>query len=342
MNILSSETPLEAAHQGEKILVTGATGFTGGHLARTLARRGKAVRALVRDPQRAAHLQALGIELARGDLLDPASLAQAMVGVHTVYHVAATFREEKISEERMWATNALGVQHMLEMAIRAGVGRFVHVSTVGVHGAIEQPPADENAPYKPEDRYQKSKLAGEKIALDIMRRGELPVVVLRPAGIYGPGDRRFLKLFRAVKRGYFVMLGPGTALYQLVYIDDLVDGIILCGTVDNAVGNVYILTGEPAVTLNQLIAFIAEAVGASPPRWRFPVVPIYLAAYLCEIVCRPIGIEPPLYRRRVDFFRKDRAFCIEKARRELGFVPKVDLQVGLKRTAEWYEAQGLM
>ncbi|HEX6385863.1 MAG TPA: NAD-dependent epimerase/dehydratase family protein [Anaerolineae bacterium] len=341
MGILSSETPLEV-DQNAEILVTGATGFTGGHLARTLASRGQAVRALVRDCRRAAHLQALGVELAYGDLLDPVSLKQAMFGIDTVYHIAATFREEKISEETMWATNAQGVQYMLDAAVGAGVRRFVHCSTVGVHGEIENPPADENAPYKPEDRYQESKVAGEKIALDYMRRGKLPVVIVRPAGIYGPGDTRFLKLFKAVKWGYFVMLGSGKVLYQLVYIDDLVDGIILCGTVANAVGNVYILTGEPAVTLTQLMAGIAEAVGTSQRRLWFPITPVYLAAYVCELVCRPLGIEPPLYRRRVDFFRKDRAFSIEKARRELGFVPKVDLKAGLKRTAEWYEAQGLM
>ena len=325
-----------------KILVTGATGFAGGQLAQTLACRGQTVRALVRDPRRAAHLQASGIELVCGDLLDPVSLGQAMAGIHTVYHIAATFREEKIDEEKMWATNSQGVKHMLDAAVAANVWRFVHCSTVGVHGEIENPPADENAPYKPEDHYQESKLAGEKIALDYMKHSQLPIVVFRPAGIYGPGDMRFLKLFRPIKKRHFLMLGSGEVLYQLIYIDDLVDGIIRCGTAENSVGNVYILTGEPAVTLNELVAGIARAVGAPGPRWRLPVMPVYLAGYLCELICKPMGIEPPLYRRRVDFFRKDRAFTIEKARRELGFNPKVDLKTGLKRTAEWYEAQGLI
>ena len=325
-----------------KILVTGATGFAGGQLAQTLACRGQTVRALVRDPKRAAHLQASGIELVCGDLLDPVSLGQAMAGIHTVYHIAATFREEKIDEEKMWATNSQGVKHMLDAAVAANVWRFVHCSTVGVHGEIENPPADENAPYKPGDHYQESKLAGEKIALDYMKHSQLPIVVFRPAGIYGPGDMRFLKLFRPIKKRHFLMLGSGEVLYQLIYIDDLVDGIIRCGTAENSVGNVYILTGEPAVTLNELVAGIARAVNAPGPRWRLPVMPVYLAGYLCELICKPMGIEPPLYRRRVDFFRKDRAFTIEKARRELGFDPKVDLITGLKRTAEWYEAQGLI
>jgi nucleoside-diphosphate-sugar epimerase len=326
-----------------KILVTGATGFTGGHLARRLAREGHAVRALVRDSQRAQALAQLGIELAPGDLRDPASLEQAMAGIETVYHIAATFRQENITKEEMWAINAQGVQNMLDAAIQSGtVQRFVHCSTIGVHGNIKNPPASEETAYGPGDDYQESKTAGEKIALDYMKQGKLPIVVFRPGGIYGPGDTRFLKLFRPIKKRRFLMLGSGRVLYQLIYIDDLIDGILLCGTVPNAVGNVYILTGETAVTLNKLTALIADVVGAPQPKLRFPVMPVYLAGYLMEILFKPLGIEPPLYRRRVDFFRKDRSFTIAKAQRELGFVPQTSIKDGLARTARWYEEQGLM
>ena len=324
------------------VLVTGASGFTGGHLAQHLIGSGYTVRALVRDKDRGGHLQRQGIELVCGDLRDPVSLSRAMIGVDTVYHIAGIFRQENVSEQNMWAVNAQGVQNMLETAIGAGVQRFVHCSTVGVHGDVKNPPADEETAYAPGDYYQESKTAGEKIARQYMAEGRLPIVVFRPSGIYGPGDLRFLKLFSSIKKRRFVMIGSGNVLYQLVYIDDLVDGIIRCGTADNAIGNVYILTGEPAVSLNELAAAIAEVVGAAVPRWHVPVSPVYLAGYLCELMCKPIGIEPPLYRRRVDFFRKDRAFSIEKARRELGYRPRVDLKTGLKRTAEWYEAQGLI
>lgn len=326
-----------------KILVTGATGFTGGHLARRLAKDGHAVRALVRNPQKGKELESLGIELAKGDLTDPDSLVPAMAGIETVYHIAATFREESITEEMMWAINRDGVKHMLDAAIAAGtVTQFVHCSTVGVHGDIKNPPADEQTPYGPGDYYQESKTAGEKIAIEYMEAGKLPISIFRPGGIYGPGDRRFLKLFKGIKNGRFIMIGSGNILYQLVYIDDLVDGIILCGTKPEAVGNIYILTGEPALTLNELTACIAEVVGGKIPNIRVPFMPVYAASYLCELICQPFGIEPPLFRRRVDFFRKDRAFTIEKARRELGFTPKVDVRTGITQTARWYEAQGMM
>ncbi len=323
------------------ILVTGATGFTGGHLARRLAREGHRVRALVRNPDKGADLVAAGIETVAGDLRDPASLRRAMDGVEVVYHIAAAFREEKLSDAEMWAINCDGVRHMLDAAIEAGsVKRFVHCSTIGVHGHVEDPPATEDAPFAPGDTYQESKLAGEKIAAEYMRAGRLPITIFRPGGIYGPGDRRFLKLFRAIKKQRFVMIGSGQVLYTLIYIDDLVEGIIRCGTHPNAVGNIYILTGEPALTLNEFVGYIADVLGVPHPRWRIPVWPVYAAAFACEQLCKPLGIEPPLYRRRVDFFRKDRSFSIARARRDLGFELQVSVPEGLARTAHWYEAQG--
>lgn len=325
------------------ILVTGATGFTGGHLARRLAKDGHAVRALVRTPAKAADLAALGIELAQGDLTELTSLQAAMQGIETVYHIAATFRQESITDAQMWAINADGVRHMLDAAIAAGtVQRFVHCSTIGVHGDIKNPPANESAPYGPGDVYQESKTAGEKIAIEYMEAGKLPITIFRPGGIYGPGDTRFLKLFRGIKKRRFVMFGSGEVMYQLVYIDDLVDGIIRCGTRPEAVGNIYILTGSRTITLNEFVAMVADVVNVPRPRLHFPVMPLYWAGYLCEVVCKPLGIEPPIYRRRVDFFRKDRSFVIDKARRDLGYAPQVDEHTGLAQTAKWYEAQGLL
>ncbi|MCP5095926.1 MAG: NAD-dependent epimerase/dehydratase family protein [Chloroflexi bacterium] len=326
-----------------KILVTGATGFTGGHLARRLAKDGESVRALVRDPKRATELSACGIEIVQGDLTDPASLAKAMEGIELVYHIAAIFRQENVTDQQMWDINCHGVKNMLDAAIAAGsVKRFVHCSTIGVHGDIKNPPATEETPYGPGDYYQESKTGGEKIAIEYMEQGKLPITIFRPGGIYGPRDMRFLKLFRPIKKRRFLMLGSGEILYQLVYIDDLVDGIILCGTAVNSVGNIYILTGEPALTLNQLVGEIADVVDAPKPKLKFPVMPVYFAGYLMELIFKPFGIEPPLYRRRVDFFRKDRSFSIEKARTSLGFEPKVDVKTGLARTAAWYEEQGLI
>lgn len=325
-----------------KILVTGATGLTGGALARRLASHKAQVRALVRDAARAAPLADLGIEIAPGDLRDPAALREAMRGVDLVYHIAALYRQQGVAPQAFREINATAVQHLLDAAIEAGVSRFVHCSTIGVHGHVKNPPAAEDAPLAPGDPYQESKLEGERIAARYMAEGRLPISIFRPAGIYGPGDLRFLKLFRGIKRGRFPMIGDGRTLWHGVYIDDLIDGIIRCGTVDRAVGETFILGGPEYTTLNELVAIVAEAVDARPPRWKIPLAPVYAAAALCEAVCKPLKLEPPLHRRRVDFFTKSRAFDIGKARRELGYAPQVSIREGVARTAAWYAEQGLL
>ena len=325
-----------------RVLVSGATGFTGGHLARSLARRGIAVRGLVRPASRARAdaLVEAGIDVVPGDLTHEASLGPACDGVETVYHIAATFRTAGQQDATYRAVNAQGTRALLDAAQRAGVTRFVHCSTVGVHGHVERPPANEDAPLAPGDIYQKTKLEGEQLARAAGCSGSMEVVVVRPAGIYGPGDTRFLKMFRGIAKRRFPMLGAGTVCYHLTYIDDLVEGFRLCGESPTAAGRTYILAGPRYTSLNELVRVIADELDAPPPRWRFPVWPVRVAGALCEGACVPLGVEPPLYRRRVDFFTKNRAFDAARARRELGFAPTVDLVDGVRRTAAWYRRQG--
>jgi nucleoside-diphosphate-sugar epimerase len=323
-----------------RALVTGATGFTGGHLARALAARGQHVTALVREPTRARDLEPAGITLAAGDLRDRAAVERAAAGVDVVYHIAAIYRQAGLKEHEYRRVNAEAVGTVIEAAAAAGVRRVVHCSTVGVHGDVEHPPADEDAPLRPGDVYQETKLEGERVAREASVRTGVEVVIARPTGIYGPGDRRLLKLFRGVARRRFVVLGGGRIYYHLTYIDDLVEGFRLCGEVPAAAGRTYILAGPEVTTLTELIDRIAAAAGVEPPRVRLPVWPFWLAGAACEAICAPFGIEPPLYRRRVDFFTKSRAFDISRARRELGYAPQVSLRQGIERTLRWYRREG--
>lgn len=322
--------------------MSGATGFTGGHLARALVRSGHQVAALVRPASvhRAPALEASGIEVRTGDLQDPVSVASAAAGAEVVYHIAATYREAGQSGAAYQRINVDGTRHVLDAARQAGARRVVHCSTGGVHGHITAPPADEEAPLGPGDVYQRTKLQAEELAAEAGRRGGLEIVIARPIGIYGPGDVRFLKMFRGIARRRFPMLGSGQVFYHLTYIDDLVRGLQLCGEVPAAAGRTYLLAGPEYTTLKELVDRIARELQVPPPWLRLPVWPVWLAGALCEAVCVPLGVEPPLYRRRVDFYRKSRAFSTARARRELGYNPTIDLTTGIRRTAEWYRAQG--
>jgi len=331
-----------------RVLVTGATGFTGGHLAQWLAARGDHVRVLVRprpgsDPGRSlTHfgVDATRIEVISGDLTDAEAVKTATDGVDVVYHIAAIYREAGLRQEQYRAVNATAVGTIIKAAKAGGAKRVVHCSTVGVHGDVERPPANEDAPLRPGDIYQQTKLEGENIARAVARETGLEVVVARPTGIYGPGDRRLLKLFRGVARRRFIILGRGEIFYHLTYIDDLVAGLQLCATVPAAAGRTYILAGPEVTTLNRLTELIAEEAHVAPPRWHVPVWPFWTVGAICEAICRPLGVEPPIYRRRVDFFTKSRAFDISRARVELGYAPAVGLRDGIRQTLDWYRSAG--
>jgi nucleoside-diphosphate-sugar epimerase len=324
-----------------KILVTGATGFTGGHLARRLLGLGADLRLLVRSGRETRAFEEKGAEVMHGDLADAASVEKAVAGVDTVYHIAALYRQEGVSRDAFTAVNVDGTRYLLEASKAVGVRRFIHCSTVGVQGEIKDPPATEEHHYSPGDHYQSSKMEGEKLALKYFEEG-LSGVVFRPVGIYGPGDTRFLKLFKYIKNGKFKMFGSGKVLYHMTFIDDLVDGILLIGTVPGIEGELFTLAGESYTTLSELVETIASALGVKLSRIKYPVWPLWAAGALCEVVCKPFGIEPPIYRRRVEFFIKDRAFDISKAKRILGYSPRVELETGIRKTADWYESEGLL
>jgi nucleoside-diphosphate-sugar epimerase len=326
-----------------RVLVTGAAGFTGGHLARALSRRGYQVRGLARTPEQVSSLTAEGIETVSGDITDRSALVRCVAGVDVVYHIAAIYRQAGVPAVRYRAVNATAVGELIAAAASAGVRRVVHCSTVGVHGDVEHPPANEDAPLSPGDIYQRTKVEGERIARDVAARTGIEVTIGRPSGIYGPGDRRLLKLFRGIARRQFFILGSGRIFYHLTYIDDLVEGFRLCGEVPQAANRTYILAGGEVTTLNELVGLIANEAGVRPPKLKLPVWPVWLLGALCEAVCvplRPLKIEPPLYRRRVDFFTKSRAFDIARARQELGFSPRVGLREGIHRTLVWYREHG--
>lgn len=322
-----------------KILLTGATGFTGFALCKRLVERGEQVVCFVRPTSRTDDLRGLGVDIRALDMADPAQVRDAFEPFSKIFHIAAAFRTEHDHLDEFRRANVEVTRCLMDAAIATGSGRFVHCSTVGVQGEIDEPPADEAYRYKPGDFYQQSKMEGEQLVIEYFGRG-LAGSIVRPVGIHGPGDTRFLKLFRPISRGRFVMIGQGKSLYHLTYIDDLVDGFLLAGDHPAALGEIFTIGGARYTTLRELVNAIADALGVAHPRWSIPYWPVHLAAEIVPRLCRPFGIPPPIYPRRVEFFAKSRAFSIEKARRLLGYDPKVSLEDGLKRTADAYREKG--
>ena len=324
-----------------KVLVTGATGFTGGKVAERVVQNGDDVVAFVRASSDTVALKRLGVECRVVDIRDPHDVAANFGDISKVFHIAAAYRSEHVDHGEFRAVNLEATRNLLDASVHNNVQRFIHCSTVGVQGEIEDPPAAEDYRFKPGDHYQQSKLDGELLALEFFR-DKLPGTVVRPVGIYGPGDTRFLKLFRPIHKGQFVMIGKGEVLYHMTYIDDLVDGFMLAGEKDQALGEIFTIAGPEYTTIRELVDIIAAVLNRKPPRLRVPFLPVYWASIVCDVVCRAINVNPPLYPRRVEFFELDRAFSTDKAQKLLGYEPKVRLADGLARTAAWYKEQGLI
>lgn len=323
-----------------RILVTGAAGFTGLALALSLTAAGHRVRGLVRDRAKAPKLVA-SAETVQGDIRDRGVVRQALQGVDTVYHLAAVFRRAGVPDSEYREVHVDATRQLIELSASAGVRRIVHCSTVGVHGSVsEGTPAAENAPFRPGDIYQLTKLEGEQTALETAARLGVSLTVVRPGPIYGPGDNRLLKLIGGVAKRRFTLLGDGSPRFQMIYVDDLIEGFRLAAESSRAAGRVYIMTGDDAPTLKQLVQEIAEVANVKPPSFRLPVWPFWLAGAVCEAVCIPAGIEPPIYRRRVKFFTSNRWFDTSRARNELGFAPKMPLREGISRTLDSYQQLG--
>jgi len=321
-------------------LVTGGTGYIGSGLVRRLAQDGEGVRALVRPGTDAAWLEELGVEIVRGDLRDPDSLPRALEGIRRVYHLAARTSHGNLPESEMTAVNVTGTRNVAAAALAAGVERFVHGSTARVHGIIHDHAVDEETPLDPDSHYPESKAIGERIVRDHARRG-LPVVMARITAVFGPGSKSWLPLFQAIADGRFRMLGRGDNYHHPGDLEDVVEGLRLCGTVPGVDGRTYVVTGGEPIRLRDMVAIIAEELGATIERRAFPGWPLALYFRLNQ-GARRVGLTRLPRFDRVEFFVNDRIFDIARARAELGFEPRVGVRESIRRTADSYRALGLL
>ena len=326
-----------------KVLVTGGTGFTGKALVRRLLDLGHEVVAMdYQEGLKTNEIRDWGAKVVIGSVTDRDVVAESVEGVDVVQHLAAAFRELDVPNSHYRDVNVGGTRIVLEESVRAGVKRFIYCSTCGVHGNVEHPPADENAPINAADYYQQTKYDAEPVVLDFHKNG-LPSVIIRPAAIYGPGDpERFFLIFKRVNKGFFPMFGSGKTLYHPLCIDHLIDAFILAMEPGKGDGQAYLIADEEYVGIEDLVRRTGKALGVDVKVPHFPVMPLVVAGHICEKVCKPFKIKPPIFPRRVDWYRQNRAFDISKAKRDLGYNPTISLNEGLRRTAAWYKAEGYL
>jgi len=326
-------------------LITGGTGFIGSRLALACAARGEQVRVLAQrntpaERQNCQQLEQHGIDIVEGSVTDPGTVAQACDGMNVIYHLAAAQHEANVPDKHYYDVNVEGTRNLLEAAVRAGIRRFVHGSTIGVYGIGRNGPVQDDSPLQPDNIYGKTKLEGEKVVRQFFDK--LPIAIVRISETYGPGDRRLLKLFHGIQKGRFFHIGDGQNLHHLVYIDDLIEGLRLAATEEAAVGNTFVLAGPKAVSTKEMIRCICRAANVSVPRLRVPLWPLMATAIAMEGVMRPLGIQPPLHRRRMNFFVKSFQFSCDNARQLLGYEPAVSVEEGIRRTREWYQQMNLL
>ena len=326
-----------------KILVTGGTGFTGKALVKRLLDNGHQVIALdYKEGLKTEELRGWGAEVIIGSVTDKDVVRCSMDGVEIVLHVAAAFREMDVSNDFYRDVNIEGTRNVLEAAFSQKVKKFIYCSTCGVHGNVDNPPGDEDSPINAADYYQQTKYEAEPIVNEFFKKG-MRTVIIRPAAIYGPGDpERFLMIFKRVAKGTFPMFGNGKTLYHPLYIDNLIDAFMLAMEEGKGDGRTYLIADDEYIEIEELVLKVALALNVKLKISHYPIGPVILAGYICEKVCKPFNFAPPIFPRRVDWYRQNRAFKIDKAKRELGYQPKVGIDEGLKRTAEWYKKEGYL
>jgi nucleoside-diphosphate-sugar epimerase len=324
-------------------LVTGATGFLGGALVTELLRRGRPVRILARDGEKARRRFGEAVGVVCGDITDVSAVRQAVDGASTIYHLAGRLYHPRVPADLYHQTHVVGTRTLLEACLgQARLRCIVHVSTTGVHGVTGELPAAEDAPLAPTNPYEATKLAGELLALETCREQGLPVTVVRPGLVYGPGDLHLLGFFTAIDRGLFRVIDGGRSLLHPVYVDDVVAALLLCAELAPALGRQYNVASERPVTVRELAAAIARALDRKPPSGSIPLWLANLGADLFAATPGMRGERAPLTRSRVEFLTQSREYDIRRARSELGYAPRIELQEGLQRTAAWYRGQGYL
>jgi nucleoside-diphosphate-sugar epimerase len=328
-----------------RLLVTGGTGFIGSHLAEEGLRRGAevVVLGLTGRPEEQANAELLrskGAEIISGSITDGDLCRRAAQGATHIFHLAVAMREGGKSDEFFETVNLDGTRQLLEAASVQRVERFIYCSTIGIYGHRAPGITREDSPLAPGNIYERTKVSAESLVREFAEKCGLATVILRPADVYGPRDQRLLKLFKGVSRGRFPLFGAGKGRRHMVYVDDVVSAFFQACDREQALGEGLIIAGPRPCTLRELIDEVTRATGSKRYGFRLPLKPMLALSAAVEDVSAALKIDPPIYRRRMDFFSSDSEFDTTRARRVLDWQPKVDLREGIRRTLDDYRRSG--
>lgn len=325
-----------------RVLITGATGFLGEHLTQRLLTDGVSVRVLARSMTKAKPFIERGAELIEGEITDVSALRQAVQDVSVVYHLAGKLFMPGVPTEEYHRTHIEGTQALLMcLQDHGGIARFVHCSTTGVLGVTGNAPADEAAPFRPTNAYEKTKLGAELLVKDAVKQG-FPAVIVRPGLIYGPGDLHLLGFFRSIQRGLFRPIGRQPVWLHPIYIDDMTEAFVRCAQDQRAIGECFHIAGQEPTTLATLARTIADSLGVSRPRGMIPLPVARALALAGDALPASLKQVAPLTSSRLDFLTHSRKYNITKAQELLDFVADTDLKRGIAKTAAWYRAEGYL
>lgn len=325
-----------------KALVTGASGFLGSHLVERLSRDGYRVYALLRKSSSKEYLKDIkGINFIYGDLFDIPSLKSATKDMDVVIHCAALMSNyDWVKRKEFYRINCMGTKNMLDAAISSGIEHFIHISTVGVLGGNNgQVYLDENALYgKRLSNYEWSKSEAERILLNHGKGSEVPITIVRPAQLYGPRMvYGWLVTLSSIKQNKFMIIGDGSPLIHMTYIDDVIDGIVSLILKKESYGKIFHFAGPEAISLKRLFFTIAENLNAPMPQ-SVPYFLTYMLSAMVENI--PYFVKPKklslLTRHRVRFFKENHIYDISKAKEELGYNPRVSIEAGVKKMVDWF------
>ena len=329
--------------RGLRALVTGASGFIGGRLSERLAiEEDVHVRALVRSPGKAGRLRGLPLETVEGDLLDVPSLRRTAADCDLVFHCAAVVREGGERNEFL-RTNVEGTQNILMVSSEAEVKKFIHFSSVAVHGLDPPDGANESTPYQPcGNLYCDTKIAAEEAVWDSYREAKLPVVVIRPANVYGPHSNPWtIRPIEMINSGQMILINGGSGLCNYVFIDNLLDATLTATRRDDSVGQVYLVSDGTAVTWREFFGYYAAMAGKSGIR-SVPEWVARLIALGMEMGSKLSGKPSKISREAIRFLTRHARFSIEKAQQDLGYRPRISLEKGMRVTEEWLRAAGYL